>query len=212
MNNNAQNGSFLQCYRQPNIAHAPPQWLVLRKSCELIVLRVVRDLITVTLRLWKKTGLMRMEGVWTTPNPPLAMPLTLPQYWQTNSKFWRSINRKALKVTENNFYKELLFIIYVSCWYDGYLQSWLIPFSTAWWYSTVFVSILCTIRVNSFSQTATENCKTCSVSALEVQTILIVISERECFNIPVNTLQVVSEMSLSSQSVALALVTFITER
>jgi len=189
--------------------------LVLRKSCELIVLRVVREVIIFNnsnFTAVKKTALMRMEGVWTPPNPPLAMPLTLPQYWQTNSKFWRSINRKALKVTENNFYKELLFIIYVSCWYDGYLQSWLIPFSTAWWYSTVFVSILCTIRVNSFSQTATENCKTCSLSALEVQTILIVISERECFNIPVNTLQVVSEMSLSSQSVALALVTFITER
>jgi len=48
--------------------------LVLRKLCELIVLRVVRDVIIFNssdFTAVKKTASMRMAGL----NPPLAMPL-----------------------------------------------------------------------------------------------------------------------------------------
>ena len=43
----------------------PPQWLVLRKSCELIVLRVVREVIIFNnsnFTAVKKTASMRMGG------------------------------------------------------------------------------------------------------------------------------------------------------
>ena len=62
------------------IAPPPPQWLVLRKSCELIVLRVVREVIIFNnsnFTAVKKTALMRIKGVLTpNPPPPLATPLT----------------------------------------------------------------------------------------------------------------------------------------
>jgi len=90
MNNNAQNGSFCSVTHnqilltdsdQDAFYHvsnrSPPQWLVLPKSCELIVLRVVREVIIFNnsnFTAVEKTASMRMGGL-NPPNPPLATPL-----------------------------------------------------------------------------------------------------------------------------------------
>ena len=89
MNNNAQNGSFamLQTTKYCSqiqvkthstmLAIAPPKWLVLRKLCELIVLRVVREVIIFNnsnFTAVKKR--LRCEWGGVNPsNPPLATPL-----------------------------------------------------------------------------------------------------------------------------------------
>ena len=60
------------------LAIAPPKWLVLRKSCELIVLRVVREVIIFNnsnFTAVKKNGFDANGGLNPPSFPPLATPL-----------------------------------------------------------------------------------------------------------------------------------------